>query len=722
MGFWSDNFGGGNSFSESVSNTFTPSDGASYVGGTLTYDSGNNSGSSVPTNSSGGYGSDDSGNSVYSGNADSNATNTAATSKIIVGAAPSKLKSALGFTTPLGIIGKISGWSNNIDPEKDTPKDLKTASGTTRKTYTNEDGFTYSYNFLGLPYEVTDVDGVATDSLAIPDNNGVTGYQRLAQEARNRGDNDGAAAILQEEEDNATEDEGSSAGDMSAEGILEMASAVGMVGSNADINEILADPAAYLAKNNMSLADLIEQNNVAIDPDAAGTTLDPTDPKYLLGESPAYTADTVDTTAVVDDVVATDAATYEASTTNDLIVGNEDATAEGITGTISDDNLVVAAEIDMQGAATGVNADGTTSEVGNALNDYAVQDISTIIDTSTIAGKLLAQKLGEGNYTDAKATILGQMEIISAEFKDSNGNPVIPPWAQGMARDVSRSMAFSGVSGTAATAAMSNAIMEATLGIADKEAQFFQTLTIENLDNRQEAIINKASVLAKFEVANLDNRQAALVQNAKAFLEMDLRNLDNEQQAEIFNKQAYIDSLFNDQAAENAARLFGAEQTNEMQMLYDKLAATVQMHNVSEINSNAQFNAGEINAASRFNAEVEDGRQRFYSEMQYNIDKVNASWRKEVATNNSNMMYDAYAADVKNSFDISQEGLNRMWDRVDSLLDYAFKGANAEADRDVRILMAEIQAQSNSSSGGSGFWGAIASIGGALAGNSSLFS
>lgn len=721
MGFWSDNFGGGNSFSESVANTFTPNDGASYVGGTLTYDSGSNSGSAVPTNSSGGYGSDGGGNAVYSGNADSNATNTAATSKITVGAAPSGIKAALGFTTPLGIIGKLSGWANNLDPKKDESKDLKTASGSIRKTYTNKDGFTYSYNFLGLPYEVTDVDGVATDTLSIPDDNGVTGYQRLAQEARDRGDNDTADSILQEAEDNATEDTGSGAGEMSAEEILEMATAVGMVGSNAQINEILADPAAYLAKNNMSLADLIEKNNVAIDPDAEGTTLDPTDPKYLLGESPTYDAATVDTTAVVDDVVAKDATTYDASTVTDLIEGNENATADAVTGTIDDDNLVVAAEIDMKGAATGVNADGTTSEVGKALNDYAVQDISTIIDTSTVAGKLLAQKLGEGNYTDSKATILGQMEIISAEFKDSNGNPVIPPWAQGMARDVSRSMAFSGVSGTAATAAMSNAIMEATLGIADKEAQFFQTLTIENLDNRQEAIINKANVLAKFEVANLDNRQAALVQNAKAFLEMDLRNLDNEQQAEIFNKQAYIDSLFNDQAAENAARLFGAEQSNEMQVFYDKLAATVQMHNVSEINANAQFNTGEINAASRFNAEIEDGRQRFYSEMQYNIDKVNAAWRQEVATTNSSMMYDAYAADVKNSFDISQESLNRMWDRVDSLLDYAFKGANAEADRDVRILMAEIQAQSNSSSGSSGFWGAISSIGGALAGNSSLF-
>ena len=77
MGFWSDTFGGGNSFSESVANVFTPNDGASYVGGTLTYDSGSNSGSAVPANtgSSGGYGgTSSSGSATYSGSANSEST------------------------------------------------------------------------------------------------------------------------------------------------------------------------------------------------------------------------------------------------------------------------------------------------------------------------------------------------------------------------------------------------------------------------------------------------------------------------------------------------------------------------------------------------------------------------------------------------------------------------------------------------------------------------
>ena len=84
------------------------------------------------------------------------------------------------------------------------------------------------------------------------------------------------------------------------------------------------------------------------------------------------------------------------------------------------------------------------------------------------------------------------------------------------------------------------------------------------------------------------------------------------------------------------------------------------------------------------------------------------------------MKYDAYAADVKNATDINQESLNRIWDRVDSMLDYYFKGAQTEAELDARVLMAEIQAAAGSSSSSSGMWGAIGSIGAALITSSDL--
>ena len=493
-----------------------------------------------------------------------------------------------------------------------------------------------------------------------------------------------------------------------ADQILQMATDAGVDLSNELITSITTDPEKFLDDRGMSLSDLTP----TLDADAAGTTLDGTDEKYDLGDDLTVTATTVDDIASADNVTQADTSKYTAETSADQL-GTDATTVDAATGTIGQDNLVTAEEIDMTGAATGINADGTVSVTGEALNDFATQNISNIIDTSTVAGKLLANKLGEGNYTDSKATVIGQMKIISEEFKDSNGNPVIPPWAQKISRDISKSMNFQGITGTAATAAMSTAIMEATLGVADKEAAFFQTLTTKNLDNRQQAIINKATVLSKFEVANLDNRQAAAVQNAKSFLEMDLKNLTNEQQAEVVNTQAMVDAIFNDQTAVNAARLFGAEADNDMAKYYDNMNAQIDIHRAEQTNSMKKFNAGEQNDAAEFNAKMENSRDEFYATMQYNLDLANAKWRQTVETTNTKMEFDAAEADVKNMVDISTEAMTRMWDRVDSNLDYIFKFTDSEANRDANVLMTTITAQAGQKSGGNPFLEGIFTLGAA---------
>ena len=722
MGLWADTFGGGNSFKESVANTFTPNDGASYVSGTLTYDSGSNAGQVVQQNSSGGYGSDSDGKAVYTGSANDTSSNSPNISGNTnndftpSGTAPSGLSAALGYVSPIGIIGKISGWANNLDPEKDIANG-EVVDG--QQVYDNGT-MKYSYNFLGLPYQVVVEDGEVKDFLAQEDDNGVTGYQRMAQEARDRGDNDGADAIMQEAADNAQAAEGGgSTGPLSADGIAKMIVDSGVATSNEEIQAMIADPKGYLDGKGINLSDIIPN----LDPATAGTLLDPNSPNYALTALEAYLPQTVTGVDAVNAPNVVDPTTYNAATASDLM-DNPEYNVDPATGEIRDENLVDAdgIQIDMEGAATGVNADGTANLTGEALNDYATQNISTIIDTSTAAGKLLAQKLGEGNYTDSKSTILGQMEIISAEFKNSNGEPVIPPWAQSLARSVSRTMSFTGVTGTAGTAAMSNAIMEATLGIAEKEATFFQTLTVKNLDNRQQAVINKANVLAQFEVTNLGARQAAAVQNAKAFLEMDLTNLTNEQQAQVINTQSRVQVLLEDSQQENAARRFSAETQNDFTKFYTELGTQVEQFNANLFSELKRFNAGEINDATEFRMALENERQQFYSKMQFAVDESNAKWRQSVATTNTQMAYDAAAIDTKNYLDLSQEGLNRLWDRTDSTLDYLFKGAVSEEEFEMRLLIAEMQAAASTPQKASLFdtlLGGAIQIGAAYAGSGS---
>lgn len=652
-------------------------------------------------------------------------SSTLGTNKI-KGKAPGEFAELAMLKSPIGIMAKIGGWLNGLDPATQISE---VVDG--QQTYVNpETNFKYSYNFLKMPYEVVEINGKLVDALKIDSSGKAPGdigynestnkYSLQSQKFEDKGDNDALMKLAEEQRNNNTDTNvGPLPGpdpitgmELNADNILAWAEKAGVLASNEDLKAITDDPAGYLKGKGLNLADIVNENGVLIDPEDAKALLDPNNPNYALGDTPV-----VDPALMTDaaEVVAPDAATpinYEASTTEDLM-GTDATTITAATGEIDENTTIEAEQIDMVGAATGVNADGTTSVVGNALNDFATQDISSIINTSTVSGKLLAQKLGEGNYTDSKATILGQMEIISAEFKNSKGEPIIPPWAQGLSRDVSRTMAFSGITGTAQTAAMSNAIMEAVLGVAEKEATFFQTITVKNLDNRQQAIINKASVLSNFEIANLDARQEAAVQNARNFLEMDLTNLTNEQQAEVVNTQLMMDAIFNDQAAINAARIFGAENANEFQKFYDTMSVQVQTHNSEQINIMKRFNAGEINAASEFNAKMQDSRDVFYANMQFNVDTANAKWRQEVLSSNSEMAFEAYSADIKNSMDINQEGLNRLWDRVDSLLDFMFKGAQTEAQLEAQILAAEIAGASRSSSSSSGIWKAIGQIGAA---------
>ena len=449
--------------------------------------------------------------------------------------------------------------------------------------------------------------------------------------------------------------------------------------------DIVNDPSSFLTPD-------MKMSNQVPTIDGTDGMMDP-NADYAQGDAAGLNIET--TTADAQTIQTTPenpgATTYDAVDTFDDVV---DAQGTAAVGELSEEAIIEAEQIDMKGTATGINADGTKNYTGEALTQFASQNISTMIDTSTVAGKLLAQELGEGNYTDTKATVMGQLDIISQQFTGPDGEAIIPSWAQSTARNVSRIAAFKGMSGTAATAALSTAIMEATLPIAQQEAKFFQTVTLTNLDNKQTATINRANVLSKMDQLNLDARMQTAIENSKAFLAIDLKNLDNEQQMAVVNTQARVQSILEDAKSENAARMFAADAANDFQKFYDELGASISKFNVEQMNSMAKFNAGEINDTREFNATLENRREEFYNTMQYNIDLSNAKWRQEITMAEAEMAYEAAALDVKNLFDITTEAQSRLWDRADALLDYSWKSSESSLDREMKILVAQIDAAS----------------------------
>lgn len=629
------------------------------------------------------------------------------------------------------VFGGVAKWANGLDYDADKNRTVKGFSAGAydgRQVYVNEDGMKYSKNFLGMPYQVEVTGGgKVVDYLSLdakgqaPDNpnydRSTSGYQKQQDAAAASGDSSTANQISQYEEDNANEEGDGAEERLFIEKLKQMAADAGVTQTVEDAQALIDDPEGFLASKGLKLSEIIK--DIKLDPNAEGTTLDINDPRYKLGDLELEETALVEDIDTVGDIETTEASTYEAAK-NEI---TETELAKGITGEIRDENLVDATEYitDMTGAATGVNEDGTVNELGKSLTEYASIDLSTIVDTSTVQGKLLADKYAaEGkNFVDAKTSLLWQTKTMSEEFKGPNGEPIIPSWAQAAHRDASKYISFNGISGTAAIGAMSNAIMEATIGIAEKESAFYQTLTTTNLTNQQETFINRMNILSNLEMNNVDALSAAAIQNAKSFLEIDLKNLDNLQQAEIVNTNNRVQAMFENTKAENAALRFASEERNDLTEFYARMQVTIDTHNSTQINTMRKFNAGEINDAAQYYATLKTDRQKFEAEMAEMIDRANATWRQTVETERYRAETDAATTDVTNSLDLSKEGLSRVWDSADNLLDYIYKAADSSDERELRLIIAQLQAQSGSKKSGNSWLEAALKIGGAYLGTDS---
>lgn len=499
---------------------------------------------------------------------------------------------------------------------------------------------------------------------------------------------------------------------ISKENVFKMFENSGLIQQQEDLNALVADPQKFLEDRNAKLSDIIPN----INPNAAGVLLNPNNPNYALGELSNYTVQTING---VPKLVAPQQGTLGSLNTAsavDRLSGNQ-FQVDAQQGELSEGAIIDAAEfaIDTKGVGTGVNVDGTANQTGIALNNFARLNTSQIIDTSTAAGKLTAMALGEGNYVDSKSTILGQQAILAKDFVGPNGESVIPAWAKPIEASMTTNLALNNMTGTQRTETYAKAILEASLGFAEKEAKFFQTVDLQNLQNEQAALLQKSLVLSKVDLANLSAQEKAAVNNAKTTLTLDVKNLDNEQQAEVINTAAYTTALFDTTSAENLNRRVVFETQADFDKFYDNLTFQAAKYQQDAVLQTKRFNAGEINDASEFRQTLENRRQEFESTMAHMIDRDNATWRRTVETENTRMAFDAASMDVKNTLDITQESLNRIWNNVDTMLDYEYKAAATEEEFELRVLLEEIRAASGDSGGGlfSSIIDAVATVGSA---------
>ena len=76
---------------------------------------------------------------------------------------------------------------------------------------------------------------------------------------------------------------------ISKENVFKMFENSGLIQQQEDLNALVADPQKFLEDRNAKLSDIVPN----INPDAAGTILNPNNPNYALGELSNYTVQTI---------------------------------------------------------------------------------------------------------------------------------------------------------------------------------------------------------------------------------------------------------------------------------------------------------------------------------------------------------------------------------------------------------------------------------------------
>lgn len=378
----------------------------------------------------------------------------------------------------------------------------------------------------------------------------------------------------------------------------------------------------------------------------------------------------------------------------------DQALVDAATGEVSQDAQVAAQtstnipQISAEQIAAGQTVEAAQIE-GDFGVDAAVGELSD--DARVVAAQAQASEefneaisslQQEINQTpvDPRATVREQYsQLMDFEAGET------PAWAAGALRSAQQLMAARGITGsTIAGEAVTSALMQAALPIAQQDARVFETWNLEVLDKKAQVGILRASHIATLDVQNAQFRQQAAVENARSSLQIDLANLDNEQQARVLNaqqalQQATQNAGFRQQASIETARNFlqmdvanldaatrtaiqnaQAALTIETQNLNNRQQAAVEnaraflnmdLTNVANaqqaaiVNSQTRLQAmlsdqAAVNAAQQFNAESENQVNQFFAGLSADISKFNAAQTLDA------QQFNAAMADAREQFDV----------------------------------------------------------------------
>jgi hypothetical protein len=210
----------------------------------------------------------------------------------------------------------------------------------------------------------------------------------------------------------------------------------------------------------------------------------------------------------------------------------------------------------------------------------AVADTAFLGDTTAAQSDFVSNVQGATMTVTDDMTVQGQLTRISQQF--DNGQ--VPAWAAGVVRNATAQMAQRGLAASSmAGAAITQAILEASVPIATADAQTYYQTAVKIMDNQQQANLTNTQNNLNVSLANTSNRQQTALAKMQVQAALAGQSLSNQQQANILNAEKF---------AEAANVNFNQEQ--QRVFANAKVVETINLQNLSNSQATALANSATL--------------------------------------------------------------------------------------------------------------------------------
>lgn len=268
----------------------------------------------------------------------------------------------------------------------------------------------------------------------------------------------------------------------------------------------------------------------------------------------------------------------------------------------------------------------TTATTGTAVTTTD-PDLTDLLDISDSTYAAFEAEAAQGEVKP-EMLLRHQLEKYMQDIDDDNA-----PWADAAIREANALMAKRGMGASSmAGAAISTAMLEAAVPLAQFDATTFTTVELQNLRNRHETLLSNAS-------------------------------------------------------SENAARQFNAQSKTEIDKFAAELRDRVFRFNAEQLNAMETFNTDQTNSVKMFYDKMSNETDKFQTQNELAIAQSNAEWRRSLNMANTAADNAAMQQNVQNRFNVSQTALNNLWQQSRDVFHWANTSAENARDRAFQVIL-----------------------------------